>query len=434
MTVSSATLVFHDNLSMISPLNSPILIVDDSPTNAAALLMMLEQSGFEVVVASSGESALDLVAEISPSLILLDVMLPKMDGFELCRHLKATTTTQEIPIIFMTSLSRTEDKVKGLSLGAVDYITKPLQKEEIIARVNVHLNLRNLNKQLAEKTSELTVALHQLQQSQLHLVQSEKNSALGELVAGVAHEINNPVGCINANAIYASTYFREFIAHLQLYQQKASYEQIASHAEKIDLDFLIDDLPSVLNSLHESATRIKDISESLRIFSRRDTDKKIDFDLHQGIESTLLILKHRLKCDSRKSDIEVIKKYANIPYLRCFPGALNQVFMNLLANAIDSLRDYAEHFSGSHTPKIQIQTELNHHNQAVISIQDNGIGIPENIQQKIFKYAFTTKPVGKGTGLGLAIAWQIIVEKHGGCLEVDSQFGQGAKFTIKLPL
>jgi len=419
---------------MISPLNNPILIVDDSPTNAAALLMMLEQSGFKVVVASSGESALDLVTEVSPSLILLDVVLPKMDGFELCSHLKAATTTQEIPIIFMTSLSRTEDKVKGLSLGAVDYITKPLHKEEIIARVNIHLNLRNLNKQLAEKTSELTLTLHQLQQSQLHLIQSEKNSALGELVSGVAHEINNPVGCINANAIYASTYFREFIQHLRLYQQKASHAEIANHAEEIDLDFLIDDLPSVLTSLHESAIRIKDISESLRIFSRRDAENKIDFDLHQGLESTLLILKHRLKSENRKAEIEIIKKYGELPTVSCFPGALNQVFMNLLANAIDSLHDCAEHISGYQTPQIQIYTELNHHNHAVISIQDNGVGIPENIQQKIFKYAFTTKPVGKGTGLGLAIARQIIVEKHGGALEVDSQLGQGAKFTIKLPL
>lgn len=419
---------------MISPLNNPILIVDDSPTNAAALLMMLEQSGFKVVVASSGESALDLVTEVSPSLILLDVVLPKMDGFELCSHLKAATTTQEIPIIFMTSLSRTEDKVKGLSLGAVDYITKPLHKEEIIARVNIHLNLRNLNKQLAEKTSELTLTLHQLQESQLHLIQSEKNSALGELVSGVAHEINNPVGCINANAIYASTYFREFIQHLRLYQQKASHAEIANHAEEIDLDFLIDDLPSVLTSLHESAIRIKDISESLRIFSRRDAENKIDFDLHQGLESTLLILKHRLKSENRKAEIEIIKKYGELPTVSCFPGALNQVFMNLLANAIDSLHDCAEHISGYQTPQIQIYTELNHHNHAVISIQDNGVGIPENIQQKIFKYAFTTKPVGKGTGLGLAIARQIIVEKHGGALEVDSQLGQGAKFTIKLPL
>ncbi len=419
---------------MISPLNSPILIVDNSPTNAAALLMMLEQSGFKVVVASSGESALDLMTEISPSLILLDVMLPKMDGFELCSHLKAATTTQEIPIIFMTSLSRIEDKVRWLSLGAVDYITKPLHKEEIIARVNVHLNLRNLNKQLAEKTSELTVALHQLQQSQLHLIQSEKNSALGESVAGIAHEINNPIGCINANAIYASTYFREFIQHLRLYQQKASHEQITRHAKGIDLDFLIEDLPSVLNSLNESAIRIKDISESLRIFSRRDADTKIDFDLHQGLESTLLILKHRLISAHRKSDIEIIKNYGELPMIRCFPGALNQVFMNLLANAIDSVRENAKLISGCQTPQIHIHTDLNlTDNHAIISIQDNGVGIPENIQQKIFKYAFTTKPVGKGTGLGLAIARQIVVEKHGGTLEVDSRLGQGAKFTIKLP-
>lgn len=419
---------------MISPQENLILIVDDSPTNATVLLAMLQQSGFNVVVANSGETALEKLEMMSPSLILLDVMLPEMDGFELCCRLKAAEATRDIPVIFMTSLSKTEDKVKGLSLGAVDYITKPLQKEEVLARVNVHLKLRNLNKQLEERTEELTVALDQLQQSQVRLT---KMSTLGQLLTGVAHEINNPIGSLSANASYASTYIREFIEHIRLYQQKATDTEIAAHAEEIELDYLIEDLSHIMTSMQESASRIKNLSESLRISSRNDTEDKITFDLHQCFESTLLILNHRLKANGKQPEIKVVKDYGDLPMVHCFPGLLNQVFMNLLANAVDALRESTQKHSWSDkaNPQIRIQTALSaERTNAVIRIQDNGVGIPKKIQQKIFEYAFTTKPIGKGTGLGLAIARQIIVEKHGGFLEVNSTPGEGAEFVIKLPL
>lgn len=421
---------------MISPTDNPILIVDDSPTNSTVLLGMLQQSGFKVIVVNSGEAALEKVEMISPSLILLDIMLPNMDGFEICRHLKSVEVTRDIPVIFMTALSQTEDKIKGFNLGAVDYITKPLQKEEILARVNVHLNLRNLNKQLAEKTTELTIALDQLQQSQLQLIQNEKMSTLGQLVAGVAHEINNPIGAISANSIYASTYVSELVEHLRLYQQKATDDEIANHAEEIELEFLIEDLSSILTTMREGAMRVKDISESFRIFSRHDNEDKVVFDIHEGLESTLLIIQHKLKAYDKQPKIEVIKDYGKLPLITCFPGPLNQVFMNLLVNAVDALRDYYnKHLNSQKNPQIKIQTALNSEGtHAVIHIQDNGMGIPDEIQEKIFGYAFTTKPVGKGTGLGLAIARQIIFEKHGGTLEVNSTPGQGAEFIIHLPL
>lgn len=421
---------------MISPTENPILIVDDSPTNSTVLLGMLQQSGFKVIVVNSGEAALEKVELISPSLILLDIMLPNMDGFEICRHLKSVEVTRDIPVIFMTALSQTEDKIKGFNLGAVDYITKPLQKEEILARVNVHLNLRNLNKQLAERSTELTIALDQLQQSQLQLIQNEKMSTLGQLVAGVAHEINNPIGAISANSIYASTYVNELVEHLRLYQQKASDDEIANHAEEIELEFLIEDLSNILTTMREGAMRVKDISESFRIFSRHDNEDKVLFDIHEGLESTLLIIKHRLKAYDKQPNIEVIKDYGKLPLITCFPGPLNQVFMNLLVNAVDALRDYHhKHVNSQKIPQIKIKTALNTEGTyAVIHIQDNAMGIPDEIQEKIFGYAFTTKPVGKGTGLGLAIARQIIFEKHGGSLEVNSKPGEGAEFIIYLPL
>ncbi|MBD2775895.1 sensor histidine kinase [Iningainema tapete] len=418
---------------MDSYAETTILIVDDSPTNSIFLLNLLQQAGFHSVIANSGESALKEIEAISPSLILLDVMLPEMDGFELCCRLKQVETTQDIPIIFMTSLDKTEDKVKGLSLGAVDYITKPLQKEDVLARVNVHLKLRNLNKKLEERTAELTLALNRLQTSQLQLIQSEKMSLLGQLVAGVAHEINNPVGSISANILYASTYVKEIIEHLRLYQQKSTDIQIAAHAKEIELEYLIEDLFNILVSMDRSAIRIKDISSSLRIFCRHDHEEMVSFDIHEGLDSTLLILKHRLDAIDKQPKIEVVKNYGNLPMVRCFPGPLNQVFMNLLVNAVDALRDSFR--SDKINPQIIISTALNaDYTNIIISIQDNGAGIPENILPHIFEYAFTTKPVGKGTGLGLAIAHQIIVEKHGGSLAVNSIPSEGAEFVIKLPI
>ncbi|GAA6620501.1 response regulator [Scytonema sp. NUACC26] len=422
---------------MILSKENMILVVDDSPTSTTSLLTMLQQVGFKVVIANSGESALEQLVNISPSLILLDVVLPKMNGFELCCRLKASEVTRDIPIIFMTSLSKIEDKVRGLNLGAVDYITKPLQKEEVLARINVHIKLKHLNKQLEEKTQQLTLTLQQLQESQLQLIQKEKMTTLGQLVAGVAHEINNPVGSISANTIYVSTYVRELVQHIRLYQQKVPDNEILSHAEEIDLEYIVEDLPNILTSIQSCTTRIKDISESLRNFSRNDTEVMVTFNLHDGLESTLLILKHRLQAYNKYPKIDVVKDYGDLPKINCFPGQLNQVFMNLLANAIDALREHTQEqgLTNTKNPQIWIQTTISEERlYAVVRIKDNGIGISKEIQQKLFEYAFTTKPVGKGTGLGLAIAHQIIVERHRGSIEVNSTLGEGAEFIIKIPL
>ncbi|MEG4575719.1 AAA family ATPase [Microcoleus sp. N3A4] len=284
-------------------------------------------------------------------------------------------------------------------------------------------------------------AFTDLKQAQLKIIQSEKMSALGNLVAGVAHEINNPVGFLAGNISPALDYINDLFGLLDLYQQEYPNcsAAIQDEIEAIDLDYIREDLPKLVGSMHEGVKRIQGISTSLRIFSRADSDRPVPCNIHEGLESTLMILKHRLKASDTRPEIQIIKKYGDLPKVECYAGQINQVFMNLLGNAIDALdesntgRSFAEIKAAPN--KIIIETELSGQPpQVVIRIEDNGVGIKDAVQEKIFDDLFTTKEVGKGTGLGLAIARQIVVEKHGGTIEVNSVLREGTEFTIFLPV
>ncbi|MDZ8185758.1 MAG: response regulator [Nostoc sp. ChiSLP02] len=486
--------------------NNVILIVDDTPTNLGILFDLLANAGFEVLVAQDGEDAIEQLEYALPDLILLDVLMPGIDGFETCRHLKAKESTKDIPIIFMTALSETVDKVKGLSLGAVDYITKPLQHEEVLARVKIHLSLRSLTKKVQdrslcleqeiqervkaeqellqltselekrveartsqlqtinqqlhqeiqerilttqalqqsetryrEQATQLEIAFRQLQDTQSQLVQSEKMSSLGYLVAGVAHEINNPVNFIYGNLIHASQYIQDLLELLHLYEKNTTEPslEIAEQAEAMDLPFLIKDLPNMLASMKVGAERIREIIQSLRNFSRLDEAEMKPVDIHDGLDSTLLILQNRLKASTNYPSIQVIKQYGDLPLVDCYAGQLNQVFMNLLANAIDALEEYQQEKylqnSQSWQSQIWIRTTVINNQYVAIQIADNGPGMTEDVLKHLFDPFFTTKPVGKGTGLGLSISYQIVA-KHGGNMQCISTPGQGAEFTLTIPL
>lgn len=422
---------------MAQPTQPFILIVDDNTTNLSVLSQALKAAQYKVRMATDGEDALAQVERHHPELILLDIEMPNMDGFETCRRLQANPNTQGIPIIFMTSLADTEKKVKGLSLGAVDYITKPFEASEVLARIKVHWRLKQLTDSLERQVSERTQAL---EQAQVQLVQQEKLSALGELVAGVAHEINNPLGCIVGNVNAAEDYINDLLEIIALYAEKFPQPgaEIEAKLKEIDLDYLREDLPKLIGAMKDGGERITTISKSLRIFSRADSDVKQNFNIHDGIDSTVMILRHRLKANNSRPEIRVIAKYGNLPEIKCFPGQLNQVFINLLANAIDAIDEgnqgltYAE--IQAHSNHIIIKTELSPQQQVVIRIQDNGKGMTEEVKKRIFERLFTTKGVGKGTGLGLAIAHQIIVDKHHGSIAVNSSLGAGTEFVITLPL
>ncbi|MEG4444399.1 AAA family ATPase [Microcoleus sp. AT9_B5] len=299
------------------------------------------------------------------------------------------------------------------------------------------------NAQLYERSQayaqQLERALHDLQQSQLQMIQSEKMSALGNLVAGVAHEINNPVGFLNGNIAPALDYINDLFGLLDLVQQKYPqiHPEIQEEIETIELEYIREDLPKLVESMREGVKRIQDISVSLRNFSRADSDYPVACNIHDGINSTILILKHRLKANEFRPEIQVIKDYGALPEVKCYAGQLNQVFMNILANAIDALeesnigRSFAQ--IKANPNRITIQTTLVD-NQVEISIADNGYGMNESVKAKIFDHLFTTKGVGKGTGLGLAIARQIVIEKHGGYVNVNSTLGEGTEFIITLPI
>ncbi|MBD2181639.1 PAS domain S-box protein [Planktothrix sp. FACHB-1355] len=353
----------------------------------------------------------------------------KIEKYDFISRFESQVYRKDGSIIWISENARTVRDEKGNLLyyeGTAEDITERKQAEEA---------LRQSEARSRQQAAELQAALQELQKTQAQLIQTEKMSSLGQLLAGVAHEINNPVNCIYSNLPHTHRYIEDLLNLLKLYAKHypQPHEEIQAETDAIDLEFLMEDLPKILCAMQQGAERICEIVLSLRNFSRLDEKQMKPADIHQGIDSTLLILQHRLKAKGGHPEIQVIKEYGELPLVECYPGQINQVFMNLLSNAIDALEMGTGENNLFPIPTIWISTQVVG-DRVRICIADNGPGMTQDTRKQMFEPFFTTKPVGKGTGLGLSISSQIIEEKHNGKLECSSVLGQGTEFAIEIPI
>lgn len=461
-----------------------ILAVDDNPVNLRLLLQILSSKGYKVRPVPNGKLALSAADAIAPDLVLLDINMPEMDGYEVCEKLKQNPKTANVPVIFISAYNNAIDKVRAFGVGGVDYIPKPFQIEEVIVRVQNHLSIRFLQKTLQKKNQNLQQTLEELKAAQAQLVQSEKMAALGQLIAGIAHEINTPLGAIRSsigniqdffqNELYQLPQFCQSLNPLEknliltLLQQANTQQNTWSTKEKrqikkrltiqlqqeaipdadsiadaiVDLG-LLNSLPEIISllktdigknifdqiyhffSLQKSAKTIEvatnkaaKIVFALKTHARHDpTGTKSYADIIQSIETVLTLYQNQIKYG-----VEVIKNYQSLPQVLCYPDELNQVWTNLIHNALQAMN-----YQGI----LAIDTSC-HQTEIMVKITDNGKGIPEDILPKIFQPFFTTKPPGEGSGLGLDIVKKII-EKHHAHISVCSRPGQ-TSFTVCFPI
>ncbi|MEG3866744.1 response regulator [Microcoleus sp. Z1_B2] len=461
-----------------------ILVVDDTPENLRLLAGILSEKGYQVRPVPNGKLALSAAQKIPPDLVLLDIMMPEMDGYQVCQQLKASEITKDIPVIFISAINDVLDKVKAFAVGGVDFITKPFQVEEVLARIETHLKICSLQQTLQEKNQDLAAALHELQATQEHLIQSEKMAALGQLIAGIAHEINTPLGIIGSSinniANFSDVFLESFPeTYQQLSDESKAYflallyrgthqevlftsrekrkfkQQLAADlmAEAVEnseeiADTLVDmeiyekieeflplfkspDWEVVLNSAYQFASFKKSISLIQRATAKSG---KVVFALKtyahfdskpEKVQANLhdgIETVLTLYQNQLKHGIEVVKNYGDLPQIMCYPDDLNQAWTNLVHNALQAM-DY----KGTLTIETR-QQEAN----IFLTFTDNGKGIPSEVITKIFQPFFTTKSAGEGSGLGLDIVRKIVA-KHGGTIAVDSVPGQ-TTFTVSLPI
>ncbi|MEQ9553127.1 MAG: urea ABC transporter substrate-binding protein [Coleofasciculus sp. G3-WIS-01] len=355
------------------------------------------------------------------------------DGLQALLIVPLQTRSNKIGVVvcehYQESRYWSEQEVE-LIVSVVDQLSSAIDQAELYAHSRTTAALATA------QAEQLKQALHDLKTYQTQLVQTEKMSTLGTLVAGVAHEINNPTSFIYGNLHYAKEYTEDLLEMLRLYQKyyPEPAPEIQDHAQAIELDFLIKDLPKTLGSMEIGAERIRHLVLSLRNFSRLDQAQMQPMDIHEGIESTLLLLRNRLKGNGHNPEIELVKEYGELPSVECYPSQLNQVFMNLLGNAIDALEEVVARNGTNFLPVIRICTEASSVDYVRVRIRDNGAGMTDEVKLKLFDPFFTTKPIGKGTGLGLSISYQIVVDKHKGILQCHSTPGQGTEFIIEIPV
>ncbi len=411
-----------------------ILLVDDIPANLEILIRVFQKEGYKVRAVTSGPLGIRAAEHEPPDIVLLDVTMPEMDGYEACRRLKQNPNLKAIPVIFISALSETFDKVTAFEAGGVDYITKPIQIEEALARVRTHLALRRYQQLLEQSNLVLQETIDQLKEAQGQLINSEKMASLGVLTAGIAHEINNPISFISSSSIGLSKNIRFLLDIQQKYDeillryQDKQLDELNEYKASHDFDERLTELTQLTDNIIEGSRRISGIVQSLRQFSRLDEADMKEIDIHENIDSTLILLQHKIL-----KEINIKREYRELPKVPCFPAKISQVLMNILSNAIDAVLPKV---GMGQQCEITITTgdcELAGNRYAMITITDTGTGITAETMKKIFDPFFTTKPVGKGMGLGLSIS-NNIVREHGGKIDVHSHPPGGTAFTVYLPI
>ena len=457
-------------------MTAKILVVDDESDLEKLICQKFRRNirgkYFEFVFASNGVEALKKLQETSIDMVLTDINMPGLDGLSLLSKIKDIDPT--LKTVIMSADGELKKIRKAMNLGAFDFLPKPLDFNDLeitIKRTLEHVielrenrryrqqkqeELRRSERYAQEQTQQLEEALMLLQKAQAQMIQDEKMSSLEQLVAGVAHEINNPVNFIYGNLSHAGDYTQNLLNLLNLYAKHYPNpdREIQAEIEAIDLEFLNEDLPRLLASMKLGADRIRNLVRNLRNFSRVNEAEMKLVDIHEGIDSTLLILHNRLKASANDPGIKVIKEYGNLPQIECYAGQLNQVFMNLIAHEIDALESEngtrrIEHGEQEYhwlktqcplalgicqIPTIRIRTEVINRDWVSIRIADNGVGMSEEVCSKLFEPLGAKKPVEQSTGIGLSISHQIVVEKHGGILKCISAPDQGAEFVIEIPV
>jgi two-component system, NtrC family, sensor kinase len=396
--------------------------VEDNPEMRGFIRVLLQKQ-YRVAVACDGLEGLQACRALGPDLVLSDVTMPRMSGVELCREVKQDPDLRFIPFVLLTSHTETQYRIEGFESGADDYLGKPFNVRELQARIRSLLDLRTAEKQLHRAHDDLKRAHEELQQTESQLVHSEKMASLGRLVAGVAHELNNPISFVYGNMNILQEYVDAIRGVLEAYRgapvEDTSREALERQWQENDLDFVLEDLGGLIEGCREGALRTKQIVKDLRTFSRLDEAERKTVDIHQNLRSTLNLLSEPFS-----GRVRVHTEWGDLPEVECYAGQINQVFMNLLANAGQAMEAGGD---------IWIRTRFLPPDRVEIEIEDNGCGMSPEILSKIFDPFFTTKPVGTGTGLGLSITYGI-VQRHGGSLSVKSEPGKGTCFTLGLSL
>jgi two-component system NtrC family sensor kinase len=392
-----------------------ILVVDDTRANLRLLTELLSENGYEVRPAPNGRIALRSVESKLPDLILLDIMMPDLDGYEVCRRLKASERSRDIPVIFISAIKETMDKVKAFALGGIDYITKPFDYEEVLARVNTQIRLRTMQKKVAERTTQLHAKVAELTQTRQELLQSEKMASLGRLVAGFAHELNTPLGVALGSA---STLRNEAKKINQLMEQ-----------EEIDVDELLTSIASIDKGAGLTLSNLERAANLVTSFKRTAVDQTSNeirsFHIHQVINDTINTLHNQLK----RTHLDIQVDCPSALKIKSLPGALEQILTNLLMNSLIHGFDENENVHGT----IKISVQLNENNLH-LEYSDNGKGIAQENLEKIFEPFFTTHRAHGGSGLGMYICYNLVTTQLQGTITCDSILNQGVVFNIDFPI